>query len=208
MAKKNDPDAWRKAPDAPAWAKNPNRDQSGNWILPKLGPKPKLPTPTGSIDTRPRDPGPNASGAEYSAYLAEVARWDGTTSRATYDPVAKSAYDAEMAKYNAAIARRDKYKDLNSSLKLKRQNDADIAAKRALDAANLAFIQKQSDLLRPDPPPPTTSNAEVQRSADQARLDAMRRRGFRATRMAGDTGGYTSSATGRSTLGGTPSLLG
>lgn len=190
--KKPDPDAWRKGADAPDWAKNMNRDEQGYYILPDKVAPPKL---TGKTYNNPPpvDPGPNATSDQMVAYDIARANYQPTTSVGVADP-------AEKAKYDAYAARVDKYKGLNTAWKLKLQTDTETAQRKALYDANMANAAKQSDLLKPPPPPPTMSNAEVQRSADQIRLDAMRRRGFRSTQLAGDTGGYASSATGKTSL--------
>lgn len=54
----------------------------------------------------------------------------------------------------------------------------------------------------PPPPPPTAteSNIEAQNKASQQAKDAKRRKGVAASLIAGETGGYRSSATGTGSL--------
>jgi outer membrane biosynthesis protein TonB len=52
----------------------------------------------------------------------------------------------------------------------------------------------------PAPPPPTTSSLEAQDAATEQMRQQQRRKGMAASLIAGETGGYASSATGRDSL--------
>ena len=52
----------------------------------------------------------------------------------------------------------------------------------------------------PPPPQPTESKMEVQDKMAQQRIEAKKRQGMAASLIAGDTGGYKSSATGTGSL--------
>lgn len=52
----------------------------------------------------------------------------------------------------------------------------------------------------PIPPAPTTSKLEVQQAEDDQREQAARRKGVRATLIAGETGGFTPATDGKKTL--------
>lgn len=52
----------------------------------------------------------------------------------------------------------------------------------------------------PPPPAPTFMNEGAAEQNAQQGMDAYRRQGFRKSRMAGDTGGYTNPVTGASSL--------
>jgi hypothetical protein len=52
----------------------------------------------------------------------------------------------------------------------------------------------------PPVPPPSTSKLEVQEAGDQQRRDQAKRRGMSKSLIAGETGGYSSSATGSGSL--------
>jgi hypothetical protein len=52
----------------------------------------------------------------------------------------------------------------------------------------------------PPPPAPTESKMEVQDKMAQQRMEAKKRKGMAASLIAGETGGYSSSATGTGSL--------
>lgn len=52
----------------------------------------------------------------------------------------------------------------------------------------------------PIPPAPTTSKLEVQQAEDDQREQAARRKGVRATLIAGETGGFSPATEGKKTL--------
>jgi hypothetical protein len=79
------------------------------------------------------------------------------------------------------------------------------AASLKISQASLALAQQQANRELPTvpeslpaAPAPTTSSADVQRAADDARMQSGRRKGLRQTILTGDTGGYKPA----STLGG------
>lgn len=49
-------------------------------------------------------------------------------------------------------------------------------------------------------PAPTTSKLEVQQASDDVRAQSLKRKGVSQTLVAGDTGGYGASSTGKRTL--------
>ena len=54
----------------------------------------------------------------------------------------------------------------------------------------------------PPAPPPTERRVEVQTAKRQARVDSAKRKGQRATLLAGETGGFKEEETKRTLLGG------
>lgn len=73
-------------------------------------------------------------------------------------------------------------------------------AQKQAEGVELPMVPEQL----PAAPPPTTSSADVQRAADDARLQSGRRKGLRQTILTGDTGGYKTPA---AKLGGGQTLL-
>lgn len=66
-----------------------------------------------------------------------------------------------------------------------------------------AIVIPEAVAPTPTPPPPPTateSNLEAQNRASQEKADAKRRKGIAASLIAGETGGYKSSATGTGSL--------
>lgn len=66
-----------------------------------------------------------------------------------------------------------------------------------------AIVIPEAVAPTPIPPPPPTateSNLEAQNKSSQAKADAKRRKGVAASLIAGETGGYKSSATGTGSL--------
>lgn len=68
--------------------------------------------------------------------------------------------------------------------------------------AQLKTLLRNQSTPKTAPPPPAITGAEAQSAAEQARLDATRRNGYRRTLISGDGtgGGYVSPATGRASL--------
>jgi hypothetical protein len=69
-----------------------------------------------------------------------------------------------------------------------------------MQSANLQ-IPPPPPPVKPPPPPPTESNMESERAGQQAAKDAKRKSSMGKSILAGETGGYRSSATGSSVLG-------
>jgi hypothetical protein len=79
-----------------------------------------------------------------------------------------------------------------------------LAQQAAMMEQNKNFekiLQEQIKPPEPPPPPATMSMLEVQEAEQNRRKDAGKRSGIRKTLLAGETGGYAPTATGKTLLG-------
>jgi hypothetical protein len=72
----------------------------------------------------------------------------------------------------------------------------------------MAMMQQNADMqrklmeqIKPPEPPPKMSLLEVQEAEDAKKQDSKKRSGIRKTLLAGETGGYAPTATGKALLG-------